>query len=135
MANRNESLKDLLNQMEGFVSTKSVIGEPMKVSDMTILPLLDVSLGAGAGQRDREKSGGVGGGVSAKMSPSAVLVIKNGQIRLVNVKNQDTVTKALDMIPDLLDRIKPSRRGEDKAAAEAAKSATSDLSEKADGEA
>ena len=45
MANRNESLKDLLNHMEGFVSTKSVIGEPMNLNGMVILPLLDVSLG------------------------------------------------------------------------------------------
>ena len=42
--------------------------------------------------------------MSGKMMPSAVLVIKNGQIKLVNIKNQDSVTKVLDMIPDLVDR-------------------------------
>lgn len=42
--------------------------------------------------------------MSGKMSPSAVLVIKNGQVRLVNIKNQDTVNKIVDMVPDLLDR-------------------------------
>ncbi|MBO6158680.1 MAG: GerW family sporulation protein [Firmicutes bacterium] len=126
MANRNESLKDLLNQMEGFVSTKSVIGEPMTLNDMVILPLLDVSLGAGAGARDREKAGGLGGAVSAKMSPSAVLVIKDGQVRIVNIKNQDTVTKALDMVPDILDRFKPARRAEDAVIVETVKSQESE---------
>ena len=40
------------------------------------------------------------------MTPSAVLVIQNGTTRLVNIKNQDAVTKILDMIPDAIDRIK-----------------------------
>ena len=42
--------------------------------------------------------------MTGKMSPSAVLVIKNGQVRLVNIKNQDTVNKIIDMVPDLIDR-------------------------------
>ena len=43
------------------------------------------------------------------MTPSAVLVVKNGQVKLVNIKNQDTVTKVLDMIPDLVDRFTASK--------------------------
>ena len=38
------------------------------------------------------------------MSPSAVLVIKDGKTRIINVKNQDAMTKILDMIPDLVGR-------------------------------
>ena len=38
------------------------------------------------------------------MSPSAVLVIKNGSTKLVNIKNQDAVTKVLDLVPDIVDR-------------------------------
>ena len=48
------------------------------------------------------------------MTASAVLVIQNGQIRLVNVKNQDTVTKVLDMVPDLIDRFQ--KKGTDSSA-------------------
>ena len=44
------------------------------------------------------------GGMSAKMSPSAVLVIQNGVTKLVNVKNQDAVTKVLDMVPDFVNK-------------------------------
>ena len=36
--------------------------------------------------------------------PSAVLVIKDGQTKLVNIKNQDGMTKILDMVPDFVDR-------------------------------
>ena len=38
------------------------------------------------------------------MSPSAVLVIQGGKTRLVNIRNQDTITKILDMVPDVMDR-------------------------------
>ena len=34
------------------------------------------------------------------------LVIQNGATKLVNIKNQDTVTKILDMIPDVIDKFK-----------------------------
>ena len=44
------------------------------------------------------------GGIGGKMSPSAVIVIQDGKTRLVNIKNQDTITKILDMVPDVIDR-------------------------------
>ena len=45
------------------------------------------------------------------MSPSAVLVIHDGITRLVNVKNQDSVSKIIDMIPDIIDKIKSFKDG------------------------
>ena len=42
--------------------------------------------------------------MSGKITPSSVLVIKNGNVRLVNIKNQDTITRLLDMIPDLSEK-------------------------------
>ena len=42
------------------------------------------------------------------MSPSAVLVIQNGQTKLVNVKNQEGLTKILDMVPEVIDKITAS---------------------------
>ena len=103
-----EALRDLLEQLEGFVTTKTVVGEPIHINDTIILPLVDVSIGAGAGSGDKnlDKKGSdfVGGGLGAKMSPSAVIVIKDGQTRLVNIKNQDSMTKILDMVPDFVNK-------------------------------
>ena len=53
-------------------------------------------------------------------------MIKDGQVRIVNIKNQDTVTKALDMVPDILDRFKPARRAEDAVIVETVKSQESE---------
>ena len=129
MGTAKEALKDLISQMESFVTTKTVVGEAIHMDDTIILPLVDVSLGAGAGAREKDKAGGVGGGVTAKMSPSAVLVIKNGQTRLVNIKQQDTITKVLDMVPDLIDKIKGTNKEEDAAVIAAVKAAEEEKEE------
>ena len=51
--------------------------------------------------------------MGGKMQPSAVLVVKNGTCKLVNVKNQDGITKVLDMVPDFIDKF--TKKGEDSA--------------------
>ena len=99
-----EVVGSLIGGIDSFLSTKTVVGEATQVGDTIILPLVDVTfgVGAGAGANDTKNSGF--GGVTGKMSPSAVLVIKNGQTKLVNIKNQDTVNKIIDIIPDLVDK-------------------------------
>ena len=97
-------VESLLKGMDTVLSTKTVVGEATKIGDTIILPLVDVTFGVGAGASKGDKKNSGMGGMSGKMTPSAVLVIKNGQTKLVNIKNQDTVTKILDMIPDLVDR-------------------------------
>ena len=100
-------VESLLKGMDTILFTKTVVGEATQIGDTIILPLVDVSfgVGAGAGVNDEKKTQNGAGGLGGKMTPSAVLVIgKNGSARLVNIKNQDTVTKILDMVPDILDR-------------------------------
>ena len=99
-----EIVSTMMKGMEGFLSTKTVIGEPTQIGNTTIIPLVDVSFGVGAGANMQDKKNSGGGGLTGKMSPSAVLVINNGQIKLVNIKNQDSMTKILDLIPDLVDK-------------------------------
>ena len=97
-------VESLMKGMDGFLSTKTVVGEATKIGDTIILPLVDVSFGVGAGSSKCAGKENGAGGLGGKMTPSAVLVIKNGQTKLVNVRNQDTVTKILDMIPDMVSR-------------------------------
>ena len=105
-----EELKDLLSQLESFITTKTVVGEPIHMEDTILLPLVDVTFGVGAGAKDKnyDKNGlaSAMGGAGAKMSPSAILVIQGGSIRMVNVKNQDLATRLVDMVPDVLERVK-----------------------------
>ena len=103
-----ENLKDtmgsLFDGMEGFLTSKTVVGEPIYIKDTIILPLVDVSFGMGGGAFSGVKKDKSGGGIGGKMTPSAVLVIKDGQTKLVNIKNQETIVKLLDMVPDVIDK-------------------------------
>ena len=100
----NATIESLFKGMDAFVSAKTVVGDAVTVNDTIILPFVDVSFGVGAGAFSGEKKNNAGGGLGGKMSPSAVLVIQNGTTKLVNIKNQDTITKILDMVPDVIDK-------------------------------
>lgn len=120
------TVEALFKGMESFLTTKTVVGDAVKFDDGTIvLPMVDVSFGVGAGAFSKEgesKSNNGAGAIGGKIQPSSILVIKDGVTKLVNVKNQDTVTKLLDMVPDLLDRFggKGDSDGEDTDEASAA---------------
>ena len=90
--------------MDSFITTKTVVGDAIHIGDTIILPLVDVTFGVGAGAFAENAKNNGGGGMGGKISPSAVLVITKNSTKLVNIKNQDAVTKILDMIPDLADR-------------------------------
>ena len=94
--------------MDDYVSTKTVVGEAIHIGDVILVPLVDVSFGMGTGlgggTEVNKENGGGGGAVGAKMTPSAVIVIMNGTVQLVNVKNQESFGKIIDMIPGLLSK-------------------------------
>ena len=107
MANENnfkDTVNSLFKGLDALISAKTVVGEAIHVGDTIILPLVDVAFGVGAGAFEGEKKSNGGGGMTGKMTPSAVLVIQNGTTKLVNIKNQDGLTKVLDMVPDFVDR-------------------------------
>lgn len=131
--NFGNTVDSLFNGMSNFMTTKTVVGEAIHIDDTIILPLVDVSFGMGAGAKEDGTKNGASGGMGGKMSPSAVLVIKDGTSRIVNIKNQDTVTKLVDMIPDLITRvsamIKKDKESEltDQEIVEVVKTETTDL--------
>ena len=94
----------LFKGMDQFVTSKTVVGEPVQAGDAIIVPLIDVTCGMAAGTFAENSKNRGGGGMSARMSPSAILVIQNGSTRLVNIKNQNTVNKMLDMVPDIVNK-------------------------------
>ena len=102
------TVEALFHGMDAVISSRTVVGDAIHINDTIILPLVDVSFAVGAGAFNGDKSGEKkekgAGGLGGRMTPSAALVIQNGTTRLVNIKNQDTITKLLDMVPDVLDR-------------------------------
>lgn len=111
MNNQDTSIETVFSKMENFVSTKTVVGEAITVGNVVLLPLIDVSFGVGAGSGNskmddkpgNESAGAVG--LGAKITPSAVIVVTDGTVQLVNVKNQESVNKLIDMVPGILTKL------------------------------
>lgn len=112
--NYDGTLESLFKGMDNFLTTKTVVGDAITFPDGTIiLPLVDVSFGvaAGAFAEDSKKNNGAGG-MGGKITPSSVLVIQDGVTKLVNVKNQDSLTKILDMVPDFVNKFTKDKKNE-----------------------
>ena len=107
--NFETTVSSLFQGMDHFISSKTVVGDAITVGDTIILPLVDVSFGSAQEQAPATAKNNGAGGLGGRISPSAVLVIKDGNIRLVNVKNQDAVTKILDMVPDVINKFTSGR--------------------------
>ena len=113
MSKVKDNLQELFSKLEEYVSTKTVVGDPVHIGDVILVPLVDVSLGMGTAmvantEEDAGKKGGKdggGGALGAKMTPSAVVVINGGTVQLVNIKNQESVNKILDMVPGILSKL------------------------------
>ena len=108
--NFQSTVESLFKGMESLITTKTVVGDAITVGDTILLPLVDVSFGVGAGAFSGDKKNNGGGSMGGKISPSAVLVISNGVTKLVNIRNQDGLTKILDMVPDFLNKFSEGKK-------------------------
>ena len=109
----NNTVESLFKGMDSFITTKTVVGDAIHIGDTIILPLVDVSFGVEAGAFSQEKKNNGAGGMGGKINPSAVLVIQNGVTKLVNIKNQDGMTKILDMVPDFINKFTSGKDTDD----------------------
>jgi sporulation protein YtfJ len=106
-------LQDTISKIREMVDVNNVIGEPIVVGDITIIPVSKVSVGFGGGGSDYVKNvgnnepfgGGVGGGV--KVTPIAFLIVKEGSVRMLPVAApaNTTADRLVEMVPDTLDKI------------------------------
>lgn len=110
------TVESLFKGMDSFISTKTVVGDAIHIGDTIILPLVDVSFGVAAGAFSQDKKNNGAGGMGGKIMPSAVLVIQNGTTKLVNIKNQDGITKVLDMVPDFVNKFTSKNEAADSTA-------------------
>ncbi|MBP1756695.1 MAG: hypothetical protein H6Q59_3093 [Firmicutes bacterium] len=112
--NFNSTVESLFKGMDSFLTTKTVVGDAVKFDDGTIiLPLVEVSFGVAAGAFAGDAKNNAGGGMGGKISPSSLLVIQNGSSKVVNIKDQDSVSKVIDMVPDLINKFTKGSKKKD----------------------
>ena len=103
--NINSTVEALISGLEAYASTKTVLGEPIHLNGLTILPIAEISVGVAAGTSNQEHKNNGTGGAGVKVNPAALLIIKNGVARVINLKDKDAGTKLIEMAPEILSRM------------------------------
>ena len=109
-------LDNTIAKIRELVDVNSVVGDPIVVGEgVTIIPISKVSVGLGGGGADfnaknpNAQDNPFGGGICAgvKVTPTAFLVIKDGNVRMLPVAMpaNTTADRLVEMVPDTLDRI------------------------------
>lgn len=109
--NVNESISNIFARLEEFIKTKTVVGEPIQIGEVTIVPFVDISfaLGTGGGSGTEEKGNqGTGGGAGSggKVSPTAVLIIKGDKVELLPINKSANLERLIQIVPDIVEKIK-----------------------------
>lgn len=104
--NFHQNIDKLFHKMEQYVSSKTVVGDAIVLGNVTILPMVEVTVGVGSGTKEKKGEDTFDtGGLGARIIPSAVLVIADGNVQLINIKNQDAVNKLIDMAPGVVSKL------------------------------
>jgi len=106
----NQNIATLFEQLDRFFKTETVFGEAMQVGNVSLIPVISISFGAGTGAgngKDAKGSDGSGGGGGAggKITPTAVIVVRNEEVSVLPLSNRGYVDKIVEMVPELIDRI------------------------------
>lgn len=128
----SEILKDIVGELKNIASTQTVVGDPITISDKTVIPVVKISLGfgAGGGQGEaREKGAGFGGGGggAARIEPAAFIIMDEKKVSLLTAK-PGKLDALVDAVPALFGKVRELRGafGKDKESGEKKEESSSD---------
>jgi uncharacterized spore protein YtfJ len=113
----NKQVEMLFEKLKDFITSKTVVGEEIKVGKLTLIPIIEVTFGMGSGTgggkyaKDQEGSGeGMGMGVKAR--PSAFIVIKEEEVKLLSLRKPGSLEKLIEKFPEIIEKFprKPGKR-------------------------
>ena len=103
-----------MEKIKEMIDVNTIIGEPITSPDGTlIIPVSKVSYGFAAGgsdlptKKENKDCFGGGRGAGVTIQPVAFLTVYQGDVRLVSVDREEgTADKLVNMIPDVLKKVK-----------------------------
>ncbi len=114
----SENIKDLmdgtLEKIRAMVDTDTIVGKPIKIDGVTVVPISKVTYGFGSGggdiasktQPSKELFGG-GGGAGISVVPIAFLHVKNGDVKVHQVEPYfSSIDRIIELAPDIIEKIK-----------------------------
>jgi sporulation protein YtfJ len=103
-----------MEKIKEMIDVNTIIGEPITSPDGTlIIPVSKVSYGFASGgsdlptKKENKDCFGGGSGAGVTIQPVAFLTVYQGDVRLISVDSEEgTADKLVNMIPDVLKKVK-----------------------------
>jgi len=132
MQHIKELLELVTGKLETVAQSDAVVGEPIELGGVTLVPLTRISVGFGMGGGEGEGQGfgpgahggkkrgtgpqgkGVGGGTGggAKVRPVAVAIFSADGVEILPIKDKKGLLDRLfDKMPELMDMVKEATEG------------------------
>lgn len=110
-SNIKNIMETTMEKIRAMVDADTVIGDPIVVDGTTIIPISKVSFGLATGGSDFGGKGnspmfGGGGGAGMSIVPVAFMVIRAGEVKMLQIyKDETAANKAIGILPELFDKI------------------------------
>ena len=114
MKETKEILESMYSKLDNFLKTETVIGEPIIFDSVKLIPIITASFGLGGGFGEENDGGGGGGGLGCKISPDAILVVKEDNVEMLPIKSKHSLEKLFDKVPEIMDKINTNTAEKDK---------------------
>lgn len=104
-------LETTIEKVKNLVSVSTIIGDPMQIEGMTIIPVSKVTYGFASGGSDfpsksNQEIFGGGGGAGVTITPVAFLVISDGEVTLKHITAFDNAAeRVVNLVPEMFDKV------------------------------
>ena len=118
MAENNvvEILKSVVGELKEMARSETIIGKPVTIGDRTVIPIVKISVGFGAGGGKGAKDDGGGGTAGGgSVEPVGFIVIHKGKVQLIPMQESEmSIGKLLSFAPDVIKKVKEFREKREK---------------------
>ena len=101
-----------MDKLHAMVDADTIIGTPVVLGDLTLIPVSKVAFGLATGGSDfpsktEKQIFGGGGGAGVTITPVAFIAVNGDNVKMMPIYNElTTIDKAITMAPELLDKVK-----------------------------
>ena len=110
--NLTSLMNTTIDKLKTIVSGDTVIGDPIILGEITIIPVSKITLGVATGGSDipnkqRISAFGGGGGAGLSVTPICFLAVKEDDVKILNIAMETTpIDSVINAAPDLFNKIK-----------------------------
>ena len=105
----------LFSELEKIFHANTIVGEPIIAGNVTVIPISSISFGAGNSGNDSQdnKTGnnsGGGAGAGGKITPVAVIVIKNDEVSVLPLGPRSSIDNIMSLLPGIISKFKADKK-------------------------